>query len=146
MDDLTRRLTVLQCATQLHSSADSHATAEQVTNTATALDRWVTKTTAEDTPPWAQSLAQGLAEIRNRQETEMALTEDLAAAIADLQAENGVVISALDDLLAKANARGSVSDTDVQAAVDAVKAEVARIGQAVQTDDPGVIPPAPAGP
>lgn len=78
----------------------------------------------------------------------MALVDDLKTAVAALQAEDGIVIAALNDLLAKSKTNGSVSDVDVQAAVDAVKAEVGKLGATVTADDPGVnpAPPAPAGP
>lgn len=79
----------------------------------------------------------------------MALADDQRAAIDDLKAEDGLIILALDDLAAKAAQTGSVSDTDVQSAIDGVKAEIDRIHAAVTKDDPGAIPapaPAPAGP
>lgn len=80
----------------------------------------------------------------------MALADDQRAAIDDLKAEDGLIISALDDLATKASQTGSVSDTDVQAAIDGVKSEIDRIHAAVTKDDPGAVPtptpPAPAGP
>jgi hypothetical protein len=88
--------------------------------------------------------------ILQRQETQMALADDQRAAIDDLKAEDGVIIAALDDLAAKASRTGSVSDADVQAAVDSIRSEIDRVHAAVTTDDPSVAPaptpPAPAGP
>jgi hypothetical protein len=100
------------------------------------------------TPGWAvqlrnmiqQVLANQATIIRN-QETEMALTDDLKTEIAALQAEDGVIITALNDLKAKA-VDGTVADTDVQAAIDSIKAELTRVDAIVQTDDP----PAPTPP
>lgn len=74
---------------------------------------------------------------------DMALSDDLSTQLSALQAEDGVVISTLNDLATKASQNGSVSDTDVQAAVDAIKAEVTNLSTAVATDDPST-PPAPA--
>lgn len=76
----------------------------------------------------------------------MALADDQRAALDDLKAEDGVIISALDDLAAKASQTGSVSDADVQASIAGVRAEIDRIHAAVTKDDPGVLPPAPATP
>jgi hypothetical protein len=91
--------------------------------------------------------------VLRRQETQMALADDQRAALDDLKAEDGVVISALNDLLSKANASptGTVSDADVQASIDGIRAEIDRVHAAVTADDPSVIPappapPAPAGP
>lgn len=82
----------------------------------------------------------------------MALADDQRAAIDDLKAEDGVIIAAFKDLAAKAAQTGSVSDTDVQASIDAIRAEIDRVHAEVTADDPGAIPapaptpPAPAGP
>ena len=78
----------------------------------------------------------------------MALSDDVRSAVEDLKSENGVIISALDDLAAKASQQGSVSDADVQAAVADIRTEIDRVHAAVVADDPGsVTPPAPlAGP
>lgn len=88
--------------------------------------------------------------ILRRQETQMALADDQRAAIDDLKAEDGVIVAALDDLKAKADASptGTVSDADVQSAIDGIRAEIDRVHAAVTADDPSVIPapPAPAGP
>lgn len=88
--------------------------------------------------------------ILRRQETQMALADDQRAAIDDLKAEDGVIVAALDDLKAKADASptGTVSDADVQASIDSIRAEIDRVHAAVTADDPSVIPapPAPAGP
>lgn len=76
----------------------------------------------------------------------MALADDQMAAINDLKAEDGVIIAALDDLAAKASRTGSVSDAEVQAAVDSVRAEIDRVHTAVTKDDPGMVPPPPPAP
>lgn len=75
------------------------------------------------------------------------LAAQLAQDVSDLQAEDGIVISALNSLAAKAAAAGSVSDADVQAAVSAVRTEINNLTTAVATDNPApATPPAPAGP
>lgn len=74
----------------------------------------------------------------------MALSDDLKTQVADLQAEDGTVLAALNDLLSKSKSAGSVSDGDVQAAVDAVKAEIGKLDAGVVADDPSAEPtPAP---
>jgi hypothetical protein len=86
--------------------------------------------------------------VLRRQETQMALADDQRAALDDLKAEDGLVIGALKDLLARAQATGSVSDADVQSAIDGIRAEINRVHAEITADDPSVIPapPAPAGP
>lgn len=74
---------------------------------------------------------------------DMALSQDLSDQVSALQAEDGIVISTLNDLATKASQNGSVTDADVQAAVDAIKTEVSNLSTAVTTDDPST-PPAPA--
>lgn len=74
----------------------------------------------------------------------MGLSDDLKQSVADLVAEDGAVITALNDLAAKAAANGSVSDADVQAAADVVKSEVSKLSAAVAADDSA--PAAPAAP
>lgn len=78
----------------------------------------------------------------------MALADDQRAAIDDLKAEDGVIIAALDDLAAKASSAGSVSDADVQSAIDSIRSEIDRVHASVTQDDPGVVPAPtpPAGP
>ena len=71
----------------------------------------------------------------------MALADDQIAALNDLKDADGVIIGALDDLASKASQQGSVSDTDVQAAIDTVRGEIDRIHAAVAQDDPGMVPP-----
>ncbi len=74
----------------------------------------------------------------------MALSDDLKTQITALQAEDGIVVQALNDLLSKSKSAGSVSDADVQAAVDAVKGEISNLDAAVVSDDPSAEPtPAP---
>jgi hypothetical protein len=98
-------------------------------------------------PSKISEILRGVRLILQRQETQMALADDQRAAIDDLKAEDGVIIAALDDLAAKASRTGSVSDADVQAAVDGIRSEIDRVHAAVTTDDPDVAPaPAPAGP
>lgn len=70
----------------------------------------------------------------------MALSDDLKAQVAALQAEDGVIIAALNDLKSKA-VGGTVTDADVQAAIDAIKAEIANVDATVQATDPTPAPP-----
>lgn len=74
----------------------------------------------------------------------MALADDQRAAIEDLKSEDGVIIAALDDLKAKSSSAGSVSDADVQAAIDNIRTEIDRVHSTVLADDPGVVPAPPA--
>lgn len=82
--------------------------------------------------------------ILQNQESEVAAIDDLRSAVADLQAEDGLIIQGLDDLAAKVAAGGTVTEADIQAVKDNVAAEVTRLQQALSTDDPSVVPPAPA--
>lgn len=99
-------------------------------------------------PANISELLRDVKKILRNQEKQMALADDQVAALNDLKAEDGVIIGALDDLATKASQAGSVSDADVQASIDTVRAEIDRIHAAVTQDDPGVLPtPAPpAGP
>jgi TolA-binding protein len=104
-------------------------------------------------PSKISEILRGVRLILQRQETQMALADDQRAALDDLKSEDGVIISALDDLAAKASRTGSVSDADVQSAIDGIRSEIDRVHAAVATDDPGALPtppaptpPAPAGP
>jgi hypothetical protein len=85
-------------------------------------------------------------QILNNQGVQMALDSELGAQlqteIAALQAEDGIVIQTLNDLLTKAQSGGSVSDTDVADAVGRIKDEVAKLGAAVQSANPGPAPSA----
>jgi hypothetical protein len=92
------------------------------------------------TDPNILLILQIVRQIRSNQGVQMALTDDLKAGINDLQAEDGIVIQTLNDLLTKAQTNGSVSDTDVAAAVGQIKDEVARLGAAVQSANPGPAP------
>lgn len=74
----------------------------------------------------------------------MALADDQMAAINDLKSEDGVIVAALDDLAAKASSAGSVSDAEVQGAIDSIRSEIDRVHAAVTQDDPGVLPTPPA--
>lgn len=103
-------------------------------------------------PDWAMQLQWSVQAVHNdvrqilrKQVQQVALSDDLKAQITALQNEDGVIIAALNDLKAKA-AGGTVSDTDVQAAIDQIKAELSRVDEVVQVDDPSVEPPAPTPP
>lgn len=72
----------------------------------------------------------------------MSLADDQRTAIEDLKAEDGVIISALDDLATRAASAGSVSDAEVQASIDSIRSEIDRVHAAVLQDDPGTAPPA----
>lgn len=95
-------------------------------------------------PSWAVQLTHMVRRVLQNQEIQMALTDDLRNQITALQNEDGVIITALNDLLAKAQQGGSVSDTDVQAAIDSIKSELSRVDSVVQTNDPGAEPTPPA--
>jgi hypothetical protein len=148
-----------------HSVADQFDTGQSYTLTFTP-DR-----TPAHVPYWAVQLTQLVRQVLANQAkiitsigAQVALTDDLKAAITALTSEvtalvteDGIVVTALTDLLAKAQQQGgSVSDTDVQGALTAVQeatasiqAQVAQVDAAVQADDPGAEPqptPAPAGP
>jgi ACT domain-containing protein len=101
-------------------------------------------------PANVSEILRGVRKVLRNQEIQMALADDQRAAIDDLKAEDGAIIAALKDLAAKAAQTGSVSDTDVQASIDAIRAEIDRVHAEVTADDPGVVPaptpPAPAGP
>lgn len=77
------------------------------------------------------------------QEAQVAAIDDLKSAVADLQAEDGLIISGLDDLASKVASGGTVTEADIQAVKDTVSAEVSRLQSALSTDDPSVVPPAP---
>ena len=78
----------------------------------------------------------------------MGALEDLQAGVTALVAEDGVVLSVVADLAAKAGASadGTVSAADVQTASDAIKAEVAKVQAALVAADPTVAVPAPVEP
>ena len=80
------------------------------------------------------------------QEVQVAAIDDLRSAVSDLQAEDSLIISGLDDLAAKVASGGTVSEADIQAVKDNVSAEVSRLQSALATDDPSVTPPAPTPP
>jgi hypothetical protein len=99
-------------------------------------------------PTNVSEILRGVRKVLRNQEIQMALADDQRAALDDLKAEDGVIVAALDDLAAKASQTGSVSDADVQAAIDGIRGEIDRVHAAVVKDDPGAVPapPAPAGP
>jgi hypothetical protein len=97
-------------------------------------------------PANISEVLRGVRKILRNQEIQMALADDQRAAIDDLKSEDGVIIAALDDLAAKASSAGSVSDADVQAAIDGIRSEIDRVHAAVTKDDPGAVPTPPAGP
>lgn len=78
------------------------------------------------------------------QEAQVAAIDDLRSAVADLQAEDGLIVAGLDDLAAKVASGGTVTEADIQAVKDTVSAEVSRLQSALATDDPNMTPPAPA--
>lgn len=84
--------------------------------------------------------------ILRHQEVSMAAIDDLRSAVADLQAEDSLIISGLDDLAAKVASGGTVTEADIQAVKDNVAQEVNRLQTALATDDPGMTPPAPTPP
>lgn len=69
----------------------------------------------------------------------MAAIDDLKANVAALTAEDGVVLSEMDKLVAKGS---NISEADVQAASDTIKAEVASLQGKVDQVDPPAAPPA----
>jgi hypothetical protein len=82
------------------------------------------------------------------QEAQVKAIDDLNQAVTDLQSEDGLVISGLNDLASKIASGGTVTEADINAVKDNVVAEVSKLQAALQTDDPSVTPqpPAPAGP
>jgi len=68
----------------------------------------------------------------------------LTAAVDDLVTEEGAVIVALDDLKAKLDAGGTISQTDLDALRDKITTVGTDLQAAVDRDDPAV-PPPPAG-
>ena len=97
-------------------------------------------------PSYVSEILRVVRRILRNQEVEVAAIDDLRQAVADLQAEDSLIISGLDDLAAKVASGGTVTEADIQAVKDNVTAEVNRLQTALSTDDPSVTPPAPAGP
>ena len=95
-------------------------------------------------PTNVSEILRGVRKLLRNQEVSMALADDQRQAIEDLKAEDGIIIAALDDLANKASSAGSVSDAEVQAAVDSIRSEIDRVHSAVMTDDPDVVPAPPA--
>lgn len=73
----------------------------------------------------------------------MAVLDDLQAAVAALQAEDGVVVAGLNDLKAKLDA-GTLQASDIQAVTDSITGEVANLSAAVDAVGETPAPPAPA--
>jgi len=97
-------------------------------------------------PANVSEILRGIRKILHNQEVQVADIDDLRQAVADLQAEDGLIIAGLDDLAAKVNSGGTVTSADIQAVKDNVRAEVNRLQTALTTDDPGITPAPPAGP
>lgn len=95
-------------------------------------------------PGNVSEILRGVRLLVNLQEVNMAAIDDLRQAVADLQAEDGLIISGLDDLASKVASGGTVTEADIQAVKDNVAAEVSRLQTALSTDDPGVVPTPPA--
>ncbi|MGH7743348.1 MAG: hypothetical protein ACREQ5_00800 [Candidatus Dormibacteria bacterium] len=148
-----RRL-ALGIATELHTAQGGYTVTgvDEVLTDAGKIFEWLTSSGGQ--------LHTMLRQVLNNQEAQMTLAGNLSAAVtavqnevAALQAEDGAVITALNDLLTKAQSQGSVSDADVQAAIDAVntqaasiQAEVGNLTQAVQTAAPAPNPAPGTGP
>lgn len=91
------------------------------------------------------TLIREVSNLNRKVNAQMALTDDMKAAVTALVAEEGVVASVLSDLAAKASQQGSVSDADVQAAVAQINSSVADLTAAAVAADPTFVPPVPAG-
>jgi len=87
--------------------------------------------------PWPQRIERKLDQV-------MADLTALTAAVDDLVTEEGAVIVALDDLKAKLDAGGTISQTDLDALRDKITTVGTDLQAAVDRDDPAV-PPPPAG-
>lgn len=98
-------------------------------------------------PANISEILRGIRKILRNQEAQVAAIDDLRQAVADLQAEDSLIISGLDDLAQKVASGGTVTEADIQAVKDNVAAEVTRLQAALSTDDPSVVnPPAPPAP
>lgn len=98
-------------------------------------------------PANISEILRGIRKILQNQEAQVAAIDDLRQAVADLQAEDSLIISGLDDLAQKVASGGTVTEADIQAVKDNVAAEVTRLQTALSADDPSVVnPPAPPAP
>lgn len=92
-------------------------------------------------PEWATELESRLDArldiIKYRLGEVMALTDELAQAVQDLTASEGSVLAELDKLVQLAQERGSVSDADIQAAVNSIKDKVQAVNDRIQQIDAG---------
>jgi DNA repair ATPase RecN len=86
-------------------------------------------------PEWAVELearlVTRLTNIDTRLESLMALTDDLAQAVSLLTDSEDSVLAELDQLVALAQQRGSVSDADVQAAVNSIRDKVSQVNDRI---------------
>lgn len=144
------RQLALGIATELHTGRAGYSPdrgAADVLADAELIFEWLTGSGGHPdgyTPGWAVSLHTMIRKVLRQQEEMMtqanALTQEVADALTALQtkvdalkAEDSIVVTEIQALAAKAQSQGSVSDADVQAAVDAIHAKVADIQTEIDT-------------
>lgn len=123
---------------------------DTVLATADKITEWFAKpeqgTSYGSTPLWALHLQRMVQQVLNKLGVEMATLADIQNTVQELAATDGTIITALDDLKAKVDAGGTVTATDLDGVNDTIKAELAKLQDAVNRDDPAPVPAPEPGP
>lgn len=124
---------------------------DAVLATADKIGEWFAKpeqgTSSGSTPVWALHLQRMVQQVLNKLGVEMATLADVQNTVAEVAAEDGVIIASLDKLRAIIDGGGTVTGADLDKINTDIQAELTKLQEAVNRDDPAPAPaPAPVDP